>query len=335
MTKKILIISNSTDLHVDLITETLQRKGHNAFRLNLDCFPRDYQLTQTFNRHGSEGEIKHLLSGSSIQLHEIASIWARKPGDFSFRSDDLGVQEKTYAKLEAEQTLFGLLFGLNCFWIGHPLIMRGAMWKGEQLQRALRFGFQIPNSIISNQPQHIRDFYQAQQASIIFKSMSSASLAADQVEFTDRRTHGITTTLVDEELMENIDAVSELPCHFQKYIHKQYELRVTLIGEHIFAAKIHSQADDRTMIDSRDMSAEIPYEATQLPANIEQQCRDFVSSYGLNFSALDLIVTPENEYVFLENNPAGQFLYIEQLIPEFKLLDTVANLLIKECTCSN
>ena len=54
-----------------------------------------------------------------------------------------------------------------------------------------------------------------------------------------------------------------------------------------------------------------------------------MKSYGLNYSAMDIIVTPDEDYVFLENNPNGQFLYIQELIPEFNILETVADTLIK------
>ncbi len=114
---------------------------------------------------------------------------------------------------------------------------------------------------------------------------------------------------------------------------KQYELRVTVIGERVFAARIDSQLDARTMIDSRNMSAEIPYTATRLPRDVEQRCVDFVHSYGLEYGALDLIVTPEDDYVFLENNPVGQFLFIEQLIPEFRMLEAMADQLIAGAAC--
>ncbi len=44
---------------------------------------------------------------------------------------------------------------------------------------------------------------------------------------------------------------------------------------------------------------------------------------------MDIIVTPEDEFVFLENNPGGQFLFVEQLVPELKMMDTLANCLIE------
>ncbi|MEW6731013.1 MAG: MvdC/MvdD family ATP grasp protein [Acidobacteriota bacterium] len=335
MTKTVLIITHSGDLHADLLSQTLIFKGCHPFRLNLDCFPRDYQLSQIFLPGHWHSEITHIVSSQCLDLAQVGAVWLRKPADYTFLSQDLTPQERAYAKLETEQALFSLLYCLNCYWVSHPLALRAALWKGEQLQRAMRMGFRIPASLITNVPAQVHSFRQAIHSELIFKSMSTPTLAVDEVEAEDRISYGICTTILTDDYLDDLDSVSELASHFQEYIPKQYELRVTVIGEKLFAAKIHSQDDARTAIDSRDMSAEILYEATQLPPDIAQRCLNLVKSYGLNFSAIDLIVTPDNEYVFLENNPNGQFLYIQQLIPEFKLLETLADTLILEAQCHN
>ena len=125
-----------------------------------------------------------------------------------------------------------------------------------------------------------------------------------------------------------LDAVAQLPCFFQHHVRKAHELRVTVIGDRLFAARIHSQDDPRTAADFRDFSAEILYEAATLPPELERRCIQLVHSYGLTYGAIDLIVTPEGEHVFLENNPAGQFLFVEQLVPELRMCDAVAQCLI-------
>lgn len=333
MAKTVLIITNSTDIHSDLLSEILISKGCYPFRLNLDCFPRDYQLSQIFLQNHWCGEISNIHSGQCLELDQIGAVWLRKPADYAFLSQDLTPQEHAYAKMETEQALFGLLYCLKCYWISHPLSLRSALWKSEQLQRAVQMGLCIPASLITNVPAQVHSFRRSINSKLIFKSMSTPTLAADEVEEQYRVTDGIYTTILTDDCLDDLDSVRELTSHFQEYIPKQYELRITVIGDQLFAAKIHSQEDSRTAIDCRDMSAEILYEATQLPPNIAQTCLKFVKSYGLNFSALDFIVTPDNEYVFLENNPNGQFLYIQQLIPEFKLMETLADTLILEAQC--
>ncbi len=331
--KKILIITNSHDLHADLLPPKLIQKNHQPFRINLDQFPRDYQFIQSFIKGNVTAEIIHIPSGESIQSADIAAVWMRKPAEFNFISDDLAKQELAFAKTETEHALLGFIYSLDCYWMSHPLKMRAAMWKAEQLITAQKLGFIIPDSIITNSADKVHSFNSVLNTPMIFKTLSSPDLAADTVSQSDVIHDSMPTTIITNDMLKQLDAVNLVPSHFQGYVEKQYELRVTVIGKEIFAAKINSQDDIRTQVDSRDLSASIDYQSIELPLKIKQQCFDFVASYQLNFSALDFIVTPQNEYVFLENNPNGQFLYIEQLIPEFHLLDTLANTLIKEVEC--
>ena len=47
MNKQILIITNSGDLHADLVVERLLTRDVRPFRLNLDEFPAQHQLDIT------------------------------------------------------------------------------------------------------------------------------------------------------------------------------------------------------------------------------------------------------------------------------------------------
>ncbi|WP_313705227.1 MvdC/MvdD family ATP grasp protein [Massilia sp.] len=333
MRHSILIVTNSGDLHADLVVPILAAKGHRPFRIDLDAFPRDYQCVQTFDAAQVRQRIRRLDDERWLDLDQVGAVWLRKAAEFAYRSEELAPQERAFARLETEQALFSLLYNLDCYWISHPRVLRGAQWKGEQLKRAMRLGFRVPASIVTNSADEARQFLQALDGRKIFKTMSSPTLAAETLAPDERIAGGLGTVLVEDAMLAQLDAVDEMFCHFQEYVPKQYELRVTVIGERVFAARIDSQLDARTMVDSRDMSAEIPYTATRLPQDVEQRCIDFVHSYGLEYGALDLIVTPEDDYVFLENNPVGQFLFIEQLIPEFKLLDAMADQLIAGAAC--
>ncbi len=331
--KKILIVTNSHDIHADLLTEVLEGKDHPYFRINLDCFPRDYQLTQQFIAGEMHADILHLITGNKISINEIGATWMRKPAEFAYKTEDMEVQEAAFAKQETDQTLFGFIYSADCFWMSHPIDMRSAMWKPEQLHRAKKMGFTVPDTIVTNNPEDVHSFKREINNELIYKTLSSPTLAAEEVEGEQVIASSVPTTVITDDMSEYIEAVSELPCQFQVYIEKQYELRVTIINKQVFATRINSQEDSRTQIDSRDMSAEISYQPVELPEDIKAKCLAFVASYNLNYSALDIIVTPDNEYVFLENNPNGQFLYIEQLVPEYKLIDTLANVLIKESAC--
>lgn len=322
---QVLIVTSRSDIHADAVIEAAATLGSRCFRLDLDRFPIDYGIDLCCQDGQWSGEIRHNPSDHTLSIASIGSIWLRSRACFAYPSDPLPAQERAHADAETDHMLLGLLHGLKGFWMSHPSALRAASWKPEQLQRATRLGFKIAPSMITNEPARAEAFRRAYGA-VVFKPLSSPYLAADAVTPDERSASMLMTTLIDAHC--SLDAVAEAPCFFQKYIAKRREWRVTIVGREIYAAKIDSQADIRTAIDSRDMSAEIAYEAGELPTEVAERCLALAHSYGLAYSAIDLIETPDGDWVFLENNPQGQFLYVEQLLPNLKVTDSVARALI-------
>lgn len=60
------------------------------------------------------------------------------------------------------------------------------------------------------------------------------------------------------------------------------------------------------------MNLDAKYQEHELPAETATKLRELMDCLGLVYGAIDLRLTPDGRYVFLEINPAGQFLYIEQ-----------------------
>jgi D-alanine-D-alanine ligase-like ATP-grasp enzyme len=104
---------------------------------------------------------------------------------------------------------------------------------------------------------------------------------------------------------------------------------VTIIGDDIFAAELHSQVHEETQYDWRHYEVEVPTYEHQLPVEIAEQCLALTKAYGLHFSTSDLIVTPEGRYVFLEMNPNGQFLWVQERVPTLKMREAMAACLMR------
>ncbi|MEA3011145.1 MAG: hypothetical protein QOJ91_2837 [Sphingomonadales bacterium] len=328
MPKRILIVTHSEDLHADLVAARIESEGRAPFRLNLDDFPAGYALACSFLGGRWEGGLRHLATGDALELRDIGAVWMRKRAPFRYLSDEMAAHEKAHADAETSHMLLGSLRSLDCGWMSHPDAVRGALYKPEQLRRAARMGFAVPASLMTNVRSEVDRFAGSAEHGIVFKTLSSLLDAADLVAPDERLAGAVPTTLIGEEHDEMLDSVEQLPCFFQHYVPKRHELRVTVVGGSVFAARIHSQDDPRTATDCRNMSAEIRYEAEALPPEVAKRCVDFVHNYGLTFGAIDLIVTPSGEHVFLENNPVGQFLFVEQLVPELDMTGAVARWLV-------
>lgn len=328
MPSAILIVTHSADLHADLVAARLDARGAAHFRLDLDAFPADYGLELAFDGRRWRGTLTHAPSRRTLSIEDIGAVWTRKTAEFRF-ADALSPQERAYAIGETRHLLSGLMHGLDAYWMSHPAAVRAAQWKGEQLARAARFGFRVPASLVSSSREAVLAFRAAVGGDIVFKTLESPFLAADEVADAERIATGIATTRIDAGHEDLLEALDLLPCFFQRHVPKRYEIRATVIGERLFAAKIHSQDDARTRVDFRHYDAPVRYEAARLPEEVERRCLDFVHSYGLAYGALDLIVDEAGEYVFLENNPGGQFLFVEDRVPELAMTQALADRLIE------
>jgi hypothetical protein len=71
------------------------------------------------------------------------------------------------------------------------------------------------------------------------------------------------------------------------------------------------------------MNPGIKWRPYDLPAPTAEGLLALMRRLGLEYGAVDFRVTPEGEHVFLEVNPAGQFLFIENATG-MKIADTLA-----------
>ena len=333
---RILIVTDTFDPHTDMVMIELRKMGHQPVRLHPADFPQSASITLAFDREHWNGELG--LRKGPLALDEIKSVWWRRP-EAHVVAADLPKAEQAFARKETEHTFAGLWSILDCYWMSFPLHIRRASNKIEQLQRAAQLGFRVPKTLITNDPEQARQFYETCHGQIIYKT-----LVAPMLDWAARESKPlpeveeapgarmIYTTLITQEQLRVLETVRTAPCQFQELIPKRLEVRVTIIGEDMFVCEIHSQEDERTSLDWRHYEAPITYKKGSLPPEIADKCFALMKSYGLNYSAIDLILTPEGEYVFIENNPAGQCFFVQDRIPEFKMVEAVASYLLRGST---
>jgi glutathione synthase/RimK-type ligase-like ATP-grasp enzyme len=328
---QIVVVTNTIDPHSDEMINILTQEKQNVIRLNTDEIPLNALMT--FLHSGSSnswsGQVLIQTSGRTIDLEDIRSIWWRRPKHYSF-PQHLSKQEQEFAKGETMHALEGVLCSLNCYWMSLPASLRRANPKAEQLRRAAQLGMRIPDTLISNDKTKVMEFYEAHQGSVIYKVMSDPMLAAEHAETqTDKFKRGIQTILLDEKHLTVLDSVRWTPCLFQEYIPKKFEYRVTVIGNEIFTAEIDSQVLEATQVDWRMAPQLLPHKIVKLPDEINEACLKLTHGYGLNYGAIDLILTPDGQYVFLEINANGQFMWVEELLPDLKMKSALAACLIR------
>ena len=214
----------------------------------------------------------------------------------------------------------------NAWWVNTKEAANRANSKLLQLKLATECGMNIPTTLCSNDPQDIRYFLlKHEEDGVVYKPLCS------NFWFEDQRMKIAYTSKISFLELPNNQLLQTTPGIFQKEIKKKYELRVTCFGDYIVTAKLNSQSHAEGKIDWRAIpNGEMSIEPYILPASLENNIRKFMQKMGLVFGSLDFIVSDDHEYVFLEVNEQGQFLWIEEYNSDFKMLDIFINFLVNK-----
>lgn len=317
----VLILTEETDEHTNIMVPRLVKRGVRPLRLHTADIPLTATLDIALSNDRWEGYLE--CSSGKVCLDEIRSAWFRRPGNPDLSRSALPVEAQEFAQGETRAACRGLWRSLDCFWVSYPSRIDEAAYKVEQLQIAKQIGFTVPRTIVTNNPSALLAFYEECQGKIIYKTLWRPSVEYQHVA------SAIYTTPLSPRHLDYADTVRLSACLFQEYVAKDFELRVTVIGRQVFAVAIHSQASAATRHDWRHYDfANTPHFIYDLPHDVSDLCRHLVlDHYGLAFGAIDMIVTPQGNYVFLELNPNGQWAWLE-LLTEIPLADTLADLLV-------
>lgn len=317
---KVLLITNTSDFTCDYVVRSLNKIGADYYRLNTDeigssvflTFDFAYDIFTLYDRP------KQL----TIDLLSFQSVYFRRPELPNFSDEDITPDERQFLQLEIRQTLEGLYKILgNAYWISNIDAIRKAENKIYQQILAKEIGFQIPKGIITNHPDDYHRFVENNNGDNIIKPIYSG-----QIGWPEMQKVVFTSKLDSEPQSQQIELC---PSYLQETIEKRYDVRVTVIGDNIFAARIDSQSNQETKIDWRVGENILPHEAITLPLTIQKQCHELLYRLDLQFGAIDFVETPKGEYIFLEINPNGQWAWIETQT-RMPISDTIAKQLVNE-----
>lgn len=285
----ILIITHKLDFTADFIIEILNRRNIPYKRLNCE----DVMSSKLSIKIGKDF-ILNLLGEE-----KFSAIWFRRT---MLPDIDLPFSEKKYLLKEFEYLLKNIFATITGKWLSDPFFVYRAENKLLQLKYAKEIGFIIPETIVSTIPEEIKRFANN------FKSIIIKPIYSGRID-SSKGPDFMFTNVLSQQHLNGLEKYDITPCIFQQEIKKKIELRVTVVGSQVFTAQIDSQKSSESKTDwRREKSQFEPYE---LPKEISDKCVSIVEMLGLRFGAIDLILTPEGEYVFLEINPNGQWVWIE------------------------
>jgi hypothetical protein len=326
----IVILTAPDDAHLPAVAQHLQQHGVPFMVFDNAQFPAGAQLALTCSVTGRLRHALVVLGGQrrTFDMAEISAVWDRRPELPVVDAQITDPAVRGYIQRECRYFLDDVWHTLPCFWVpGPPCLVQRASYKMTQLALAGRLGFEVPSTLVTNNPEEFIDFYRRHAGRIISKPFYGNTIYPSPESTTDSwcmYTHPVT--------VQNLGFAASLrfcPVIVQAYVPKHVELRITVVGSDVFACEIHSQATQRTKHDWRNYDlAHTPHYAHDLPQEVRERCLRLVTALGLCYGAIDMILTPDGRYVFLEINPNGQFGWIENLTG-FPISAAIARLLAR------
>jgi hypothetical protein len=303
----ILVIAKTDDQSADLVCAALADRGAPFVRLDYGRFPSEAALSVAI---GPDAGLEASLAGPDghrFDFHQIHAVWLRSIRD-PRPSDHVNDKvARAYVTADSKELFQDLWATLELPWLpGRPADVAAAQRKIGQLHRAQAMGLSLPDTLVSNDARAIREFHRRHDGAIVSKLLATGFMTATKGRHT-RYTERVTARDLDDA-----ESLRSAPMIYQAFVPKKLEVRATVVGERVFAAAIHSQATNRTRLDWRRYDrGRTPMDVHVLPTEIEECLLRLCRSYRLCYGAIDLILTPDGRYVFLELNPTGQFQWIE------------------------
>jgi glutathione synthase/RimK-type ligase-like ATP-grasp enzyme len=295
----ILILTNERDLTTDFVVRELKRRGRDHFRLNTNAI-----ADMSFTLDPVSMAFAVSSGGRLVQLDQVRAAYFRRPELPDLKKLDHDDGQRAYASTEWSALLKSLYLLIGSRWLSHPRDILIAEDKPSQIHLAKRLGFNVPDTVITNDLDAARALFV--QGSVVGKPHRQAVVEIEGAE------HVMFTSRIEALTEEDRESLQYAPIIFQRLIPKQFDIRVTVVGEQVFPVAIYSQEYDESSLDwRRGSNPNIRHEVITLPGDIQTACTELVRQQKLRFGAIDLVLGEDGKFWFLECNPNGQWAWIE------------------------
>jgi ATP-GRASP peptide maturase of grasp-with-spasm system len=302
----IIILTDPHDISTDQVINWIDYWKQTYLRINSgDLFD---EFCKFKINDSMENQLNHYVTirGYKVNLSQVKSVWYRRSILDSINevySDDLEVhnQIKSFVIYELRYGTF-MFYRLleDAYWINKP-------WNSNNdklytLLVAKRIGIKVPETIVTNNREEVKQFLKKNK-SIIIKPIYNVEPIIYQEE--------AYVTFTKMFFYEDLEKLKDrfFPTLFQEKIEKYLDIRVFYLDGLFYSMAIFSQLDSQTKLDFRKYNSDKPNRMVpfKLPKNIEIKLNKLMNYMKLNSGSIDMIMNENNDYYFLEVNPVGQF----------------------------
>ena len=304
----LLVVTNKTDLASDFLILRLKEKRIPFMRLNTEDLGSKYEVDLHFSGGRTNFTIR-FSAGATLTPNLIDAVYFRQP-IAPDPPENIAPSDRAFAKRELGEHLRSLWRLIDSRkWVNHPRNLWLASNKPEQLSVANTIGFTTPATVVTCSAESLATFFAQHDHQVVCKAVKHGfTYQGDTATVA-------TTQRLDANFLQRFEEYASVPMIYQEEITKIFDLRVTVVGDDVFATAIHSQTYPETEVDWRTMTTcdiSLQHERVVLPPIIADRCRRMTRHFHLNYSAIDLVLGTDGRYYFLEMNPNGQWVWIEQ-----------------------
>lgn len=302
----VLVLTHRRDIYtVDRVIAALEARGARPVRVDTDRFPGELRLSAV----DEDGRVRYLFDDGEQTLADgdVRAAWLRNLWTPAVAAE-VAPEFRSHCIVHSQTLLLGWLDGLAVpRWINHPRQVLESENKVFQHRWARAAGLKLPATLITNDPERVRRFFDEVGGRMVTKVLGSLSKSMD------RSGRFVPTSDVSREDLEALDSLRFGPMIFQEKVEKALELRVQYVAGQAFVGAVDARRSARGGTDWRlAEAAEVRWQPATLPPEVLRKLDRLMSSLGLLAGAADVIVTPEGEHVFLEVNAVGEWGMLER-----------------------
>ncbi|MFJ8826746.1 ATP-grasp ribosomal peptide maturase [Streptomyces sp. NPDC102467] len=300
----VLILTSEQDVTADMAVVELNAKGIPVLRLDPAELPGGVDLSGEYAHGVFHGHLS--VGGRVVSMGGLRSIWVRRPGTPGARSP----AASSWLTEEASQALYGMLRCTDARWMNHPDAARRARHKPWQLWLARECGLPVPATLITTFPRVARAFAE-RYPDLVVKPVSGAHPGDGAL--------AVPTTRVRPG--EDYQDVAHGPTLLQRRVRRTADIRLTCVGDRLFAARSRSATDGADGVDDIDATGDIvdvrfdpgagPWRPVSVPRRVADGVHAYLDRAQLAYGAFDFAEDADGIWWFLECNQSGQFGFVE------------------------
>jgi hypothetical protein len=312
----VLVVAPTDDLHAASLVAVLERDlGVPGIIWDRATLPAESKMDFRIDVHGDDLHLT--IPTGSHALENFCSVWWRRAEHPRIDASVTDPRVRRFCEAESDALLKGALRSLRVPIVNDPFHEAVALRKPYQLSVARRVGLNIPQTLISNNAESIREFWRSLDGNCIYKPLTSPSW-----------TFAETRVLTDEDLC-HLDRLRHAPVIVQERIEKGVDVRVNIFGSTVYACEVKTSFPQAELDWRIDVTAR--WYEHQLPKDVASKLIRLLRALKLDYGCIDLRRQPDGRYRFFEVNPSGQFLFAE-IDTGQPLLRSLAELLIGAAT---